>query len=60
MAMEAAKQRAFIGDIELRQLALNFSLLPNIMEKVLQRCTDMKMMAKKNPIGTNIAGAAMN
>lgn len=47
MALEAAKQRAFIGDAELEQLALNFVQLPYIMEKVLQRCTDMKKMARK-------------
>ncbi|MFQ3264860.1 MAG: glucosamine--fructose-6-phosphate aminotransferase (isomerizing) [Colwellia sp.] len=47
MAIEAAKQRAFIDDIEVKQFALNFMKLPYIMEKVLQRCTDMKKIAKK-------------
>ena len=47
MAIEAAKQTAFIEKSELTQLALNFVKLPHIMEKVLQRCVDMKMMAKK-------------
>jgi len=47
MAIEAAKQRAFIGDSELKQLEISFSQLPNVMEKILQRCTDMKKMAKK-------------
>jgi glucosamine--fructose-6-phosphate aminotransferase (isomerizing) len=47
MAIEAAKQRAFIDDVEVNQLALNFMKLPYIIEKVLQRCTDMKKIAKK-------------
>lgn len=47
MAIEAAKQRASIDKAELKQLVLNFAQLPYIMEKILQRCTDMKMMAKK-------------
>ena len=47
MAMEAAKQRSFIEKAELTQLALNFAQLPDIMEKVLQRCAEMKVMAKK-------------
>jgi glucosamine--fructose-6-phosphate aminotransferase (isomerizing) len=54
MAIEAAKQRAFIESDELQQLALNFVQLPYIMEKVLQRCTDMKMMAKKLSKYSNI------
>ena len=47
MAMEAAKQSSFIEKAELTQLALNFAQLPDIMEKVLQRCAEMKVMAKK-------------
>ena len=47
MASEAAKQRAFIDDIEVEQLALNFVQLPYIMEKVLQRGTELKKMARK-------------
>ncbi|WP_019026214.1 glutamine--fructose-6-phosphate transaminase (isomerizing) [Colwellia piezophila] len=47
MALEAAKQTAFIDKQELTQLALNFVQLPYIMEKVLQRCADIKLMAKK-------------
>lgn len=47
MAMEAAKQRASIEKAELTQLALNFVQLPDIMEQVLQRCTDIKSMASK-------------
>ena len=47
MAIEAAKQIAFISDTELKQLALNFVQLPYIMENVLQRCTELKKMARK-------------
>jgi glucosamine--fructose-6-phosphate aminotransferase (isomerizing) len=47
MAIEAAKQRAFIDNTELTQLALNFVQLPYLMEKVLQRGADLKKMAKK-------------
>ena len=47
MTIEAAKQRAFISNSELTQLALNFVQLPYVMEKVLQRCTELKIMAKK-------------
>jgi len=47
MALEAAKQRAFIKETELAVLSNNFIQLPYIMEKVLQRCTDMKKMAQK-------------
>jgi len=54
MAIEAAKQRAFIDKAELNQLALNFAQLPYIMEKVLQRCTDMKVMAEKLSTYSNI------
>jgi len=54
MAIEAAKQRAFIDKAELNQLTLNFAQLPYIMEKVLQRCTDMKVMAEKLSTYSNI------
>jgi len=54
MAIEAAKQRAFIEPAELEQLASNFVQLPFIIESVLQRCTDMKMMAKKLSNYSNI------
>ena len=47
MALEAAKQRAFIEKAELTQLALNFAQLPDTIEKVLQRCAEIKSMAKK-------------
>jgi len=47
MALEAAKQRTFLQETELTDLSNNFIQLPYIMEKVLQRCTDMKKMAKK-------------
>ena len=47
MALEAAKQRAFLKETELADLSNNFVQLPYIMEKVLQRCTDIKKMAKK-------------
>jgi glucosamine--fructose-6-phosphate aminotransferase (isomerizing) len=47
MALEAAKQRSFLKDIELAHLSNNFTQLPYIMEKVLQRCTVMKKIAKK-------------
>ncbi|OUR61533.1 hypothetical protein A9Q74_08675 [Colwellia sp. 39_35_sub15_T18] len=47
MAIEAAKQRELINNAELKQLIFSFAQLPYIMEKVLQRCTDMKAMAKK-------------
>jgi len=54
MVIEAAKQRAFINNAELKQLIQNFSQLPYLMEKVLQRCTDMKMLAKKLSNYSNI------
>jgi len=47
MALEAAKQRSFLKETELADLSNNFIQLPYVMEKVLQRCTDMKKMAKK-------------
>jgi glucosamine--fructose-6-phosphate aminotransferase (isomerizing) len=47
MALEAAKQRSFLPESELTDLSNNFAQLPYIMEKVLQRCTEMKKMAKK-------------
>lgn len=54
IAMEAAKQRSFIEPSELKELALNFIQLPYIIEKILQNCTDMKMMAKKLSNYSNI------
>jgi len=54
IAIEAAQQRSIIEPAELKELALNFVQLPYIMEKVLQRCTDMKMMAKKLSNYSNI------
>ena len=54
LAIEAAKQRAFIARDELKQLEVNFIQLPYIMEKVLQRYSEMKMMAKKLSEYSNI------
>jgi glutamine---fructose-6-phosphate transaminase (isomerizing) len=54
LAIEAAKQRAFIERDELKQLEVNFIQLPYIMEKVLQRYSEMKMMAKKLSEYSNI------
>lgn len=54
LAIEAAKQRAFIERDELKQLEVNFVQLPYIMEKVLQRYNEMKMMAKKLSEYSNI------
>jgi len=47
MTLEAAKQREFIDANEISVLAKNFMQLPYLMEKVLQRCLEMKDMAKK-------------
>ncbi len=47
MALEAAKQRSFLKETELADLSNNFVQLPYIMEKILQRCSAMKKMAKK-------------
>lgn len=46
MCLEAAKQRAFIKNTELKQLKLNFIQLSYLIEKILQRSPDMMMMAK--------------
>ncbi len=54
LAIEAAKQRAFIERDELKQLEVNFVQLPYIMEKVLQRYNEMKIMAKKLSEYSNI------
>ena len=54
LAIEAAKQRAIIGRDELKQLEVNFIQLPFIMEKVLQRYNEMKVMAKKLSKYSNI------
>ncbi len=54
IALEAAQQRSFIEPSELKELALNFIQLPYIIEKILQNCTDMKMMAKKLSNYSNI------
>jgi glucosamine--fructose-6-phosphate aminotransferase (isomerizing) len=54
LAIEAAKQRAFKARDELKQLEVNFIQLPYIMEKVLQRYSEMKMMAKKLSEYSNI------
>lgn len=54
LAIEAAKQRAFIERDELKQLEINFVQLPYIMENVLLRYSEMKMMAKKLSEYSNI------
>ena len=54
LAIEAARQRSFIERDELKQLEVNFVQLPYIMEKVLQRYTEMKMMAEKLSKYSNI------
>ena len=54
LAIEAAKQRNFIERDELKQLEVNFVQLPFIMEKVLQRYNEMKLMAKKLSEYSNI------
>jgi glucosamine--fructose-6-phosphate aminotransferase (isomerizing) len=54
LAIEAAKQRAFIERDVLKQLEINFVQLPYIMENVLLRYSEMKMMAKKLSKYSNI------
>jgi glucosamine--fructose-6-phosphate aminotransferase (isomerizing) len=54
LAIEAARQRSFIERDELKQLEVNFVQLPYIMEKVLQRYNEMKMMAEKLSKYSNI------
>ncbi len=54
LAIEAAKQRAFIERDVVKQLEVNFMQLPHIIEKVLQRCNEMKVMAKKLSDYSNI------
>ena len=47
ICIEAATQRAFIKKEEIKQLALNFKQSFFLVEKVLQRCPEMKYLAKK-------------
>lgn len=47
MAVEAAKQRTTLDSATLSELTQNFVQLPYLIEKVLQRCPEMKLMANK-------------
>ncbi|ALO34401.1 hypothetical protein CMT41_06470 [Colwellia sp. MT41] len=54
MCLEAAQQRAFIKFDELKQLQQNFLQLPYLIEKILQRCTEIKLLAIKLSRYSNI------
>ncbi|MEW6995815.1 glutamine--fructose-6-phosphate transaminase (isomerizing) [Colwelliaceae bacterium MEBiC 14330] len=47
MAIEAARQRAFLNTAVITKLEHNFFQIPYIMEKVLQRCFELHRLAKR-------------
>ncbi len=54
MAIEAARQRAFLNTAVITKLEHNFFQVPYIMEKVLQRCFEVHRLAKRLSHYSNI------